>query len=294
MSDTTVHVNGTPATVETLTRFMFAGFAHFTAMQVRQGAVRGLDLHLRRLREASDELFGTHMPDVEIVSALSSALDAHFAPSQPTATPEETSAHAYTTSERSVSLSCFIAPTSGGPSASLADRRPVPLDVIVKIGPAHELKPTSLAFDVVEHQRHLPAIKHVGEVAKTHYLRTARTKGFDDAAFVDQRGRLSEATIWNLAFFDGRSVIWPEAQILPGVTMQILRRQLQARGVPQSSRAVTVSTLAQEGLAAVAMNSWTSGVPIDRLGGVCLTGDGEAFAHLLREAYASEPPQRVG
>lgn len=50
-------------------------------------------------------------------------------------------------------------------------------------------------------------MKHIGEVAKTYLLRQAVAQGFDDAAFVDRRGRLSEATIWNLAFWDGAAVV---------------------------------------------------------------------------------------
>lgn len=35
-----------PATATDLAPLAFAGYAHFTAMQVRGGGVRGLDLHL--------------------------------------------------------------------------------------------------------------------------------------------------------------------------------------------------------------------------------------------------------
>ena len=76
----------------------------------------------------------------------------------------------------------------------------------------------------------LPEVKHVGEVAKTYLLREAASQGHDDAAFVDRHGRLSEATIWNLAFWDGESVVWPRAAMLGGTTMGIVRRQLERLG----------------------------------------------------------------
>ncbi|MFD2623150.1 aminotransferase class IV [Streptomyces chumphonensis] len=69
------------------------------------------------------------------------------------------------------------------------------------------------------HERHPPAVEHLGEVAKTYYLRQAAAQGRDDAAFVDGRGRLGEATICNLAFWDGTSVVWPRAPKLDGTTM---------------------------------------------------------------------------
>jgi hypothetical protein len=53
-----VQINGEPATAEDLAPLAFAGYGHYTSMQVRERAVRGLDLHLERLRRGSVELFG--------------------------------------------------------------------------------------------------------------------------------------------------------------------------------------------------------------------------------------------
>lgn len=39
-----------------ITRLAFSGFAHFTALQVRNRMVKALDLHLNRLHKASIEL----------------------------------------------------------------------------------------------------------------------------------------------------------------------------------------------------------------------------------------------
>ncbi|WP_233196720.1 aminotransferase class IV [Verrucosispora sp. ts21] len=146
------------------------------------------------------------------------------------------------------------------------------------------------ALDVVSHQRDLAGIKHVGEVAKTWYLRQARARGFDDAVFEDGTGRLSEATIWNLAFWDGETVIWPHVDLLPGITMQILTRQLAHLGVAQQTRDIHRADLT-ENLAGVVMNSWTPAIPVSRLGDRLLA-DGTTFAHLLHEAYRNEPATR--
>ena len=129
-------------------------------------------------------------------------------------------------------------------------------------------------------------MKHVGEVAKTLFLRQAVTRGFDDAAFEDSEGRLSEATIWNLAFWDGSSVIWPEASILTGVTMQILQRQLSALGVDQKTQPIRRNeSLGQ--LAGVVMNSWPPGIAIARIGDQRLITDAD-FTGLLHSAYQHE------
>src|SRR5882757_6440197 len=71
-----VQRNGQAATAETLAPLTFAGYAHFTAMQVRESQVRGLDLHLERLRSASMVLFGQALPDDRVRSYLRAALQA--------------------------------------------------------------------------------------------------------------------------------------------------------------------------------------------------------------------------
>ena len=50
--------NGASPTADQLRALALNGYGHFTAMQVRGGRVRGLDLHLARLDQATDELFG--------------------------------------------------------------------------------------------------------------------------------------------------------------------------------------------------------------------------------------------
>lgn len=257
------YLNGRPATAGDLAPLAFAGFAHFTAMQVRERSARGLDLHLERLRAASDELFGRHLPDERLRGLLSSA--AADAP------PD-------------VSLSCFV---TLPPGEVLGPRGNAELDVLIRVTDPVTPSPDPLTLDVVRHERHLPHLKHVGEVAKTQFFRQATARGFDDAAFTDGSGRLSEATIWNLAFWDGDSVIWPEADVLPGTTMQILARRLASRGIDQVTRAVRTRDLT-DGLAAVVMNSWSPGIAIARIASQPLA-DGQAFVRLLREAYDSEP-----
>lgn len=71
-----VQRNGLAATADELTPLAFAGYAHFTAVQVRGGRVRGLDLHLARLRSASLEMFGRALPDDQVVSYLRTAVRA--------------------------------------------------------------------------------------------------------------------------------------------------------------------------------------------------------------------------
>ncbi|ARQ70062.1 aminotransferase class IV family protein [Streptomyces marincola] len=259
-----VHRDGRAANAADLAPLAFAGYAHFTAMQVRGGRVRGLDLHLARLRSASVQLFGLALPDDEVLSRLRAALGA--APAD-------------------LSLTATVFSPAGEFTAAVDGVRP---SLLLRAEPPATGPEGPLALDVVPHERVLPAVKHVGEVAKTWYLRQAAARGFDDAAFLDRRGRLSEATIWNLAFWDGSAVVWPVAGMLTGTTMGILRRQLDRLGVPQRDREVTPADLpALAG--AVVMNSWTPGIAVHRIGPTPLP-EAPDFVDLLHRAHRAEPP----
>ncbi|MFC3454149.1 aminotransferase class IV family protein [Amycolatopsis speibonae] len=253
MSSHVAQRNGETATAEDLAPLAFAGFAHFTAMQVRDGLIRGLDLHLDRLRTASTELFGAALPDDRIRSYLRKALESCPA---------------------DVSMTVTI-------------HLPGDLEVLVRTRPPAAGPAGPLALTAVEYERVLPAIKHTGEMAKSYFRRQAVLEGFDDAAFLDRQGRFSEATIWNLAFWDGDTVVWPDAGLLRGTTMGIARRRLGALGVPQRDQEITLADL--PGLAgAVVMNSWTPGVAVRRIGATPLP-EAPSFVAVLHQAYETEP-----
>lgn len=258
-----IHRNGQPASAADLGPLAFAGYAHFTAMQVRDGRVRGLDLHLARLRSASMEMFGQALPDDTVRHRLRTAIQASPANHSLVAT-------VYTPAGEF---------TVAGPDAGL--------DILVRSSPPADGPSGPLALAAFEHERMLPQVKQVGEIAKTYLLRQAAARGFDDAAFMDRQGRLSEASIWNLAFWDGAAVIWPEAAMLRGTTMGIVQRQLARLGVPQHMRAITLADLPGLRGAAV-MNSWTPGVAVSRIGEARMP-PAPAFLQWLHQAYAAEP-----
>jgi branched-subunit amino acid aminotransferase/4-amino-4-deoxychorismate lyase len=256
-----VHRNGRPATTADLTPLAFAGYAHFTAMQVRGHRVRSLDLHLDRLRRASVEMYGRDVSGERLRAALRAAIEAGPA---------------------DASLMATVYSSAGEYTAAGGE-----LDILVRTGPATSGPDGPLRLATVEHERTLPAVKHVGEVAKTWYLRQAVAQGFDDVAFLDRRGRLSEGSIWNLAFWDGTAVVWPVAEMLTGVTMATVQRQLESLGVPQRSTEVTIADLpALSG--AVVMNSWTPGIAVHGIGQVAVPA-APAFVQLLHQAYRAEP-----
>lgn len=256
-------LDGHDATELDLSPLAFSGFAHFTAMQIRNGAVRGLDLHLERLREASKSLFGQAHSDDEVREILRAAV-------------------AEGPSDLSLTATVFSRSGEFRPAGSGKD-----LGLLVRTAPPANGPDGPLRLDVVRHDRQMAEIKHVGEGSKTYYLRRAISNGFDDAAYIDAERCLSEATIWNLAFWDGESVIWPEAAILRGVTMQILTRQLSAGGVSQKQVRVALESV-RNFEAGVVMNSWTPGIAIAAIGSTPMDRE-SSFLRLLQKAYEQEP-----
>ena len=256
-------IDGKPADPDTLSGLAFAGFAHFTAMQVRGGGIRGLDLHLGRLGSASEKLFGTSLSSVEVQEQLR---------------------HALALSQSDLSLTVTVFDSNG---EFTNDGRAPSLHTLIRTGPASTGPTGPLALAVYEHERFMPDIKHVGEGAKTVLMRRARVAGFDDAAFINRRGVLTEASIWNLAFFDRDAVVWPDAEILTGTAMSTVQRQLTLMGVPQETRTLTPAT-ARELDAAVVMNSWTPGIAVCRIAGESMPVRPDLVG-LLHDAYAAEP-----
>jgi len=258
-----VHRNGRPATAVELAPLAFLGYAHFTSMQVRGGQVRGLDLHLERLRAASSKLFGHALPDEKVREFLRAAIAA--GPSD-------------------LTLTATVYPPAGEFTVDATDVEPA---VLVRTGPAAFGPEGPLSLAVVDHERFMPTIKHVGEPAKTYFLRRAAEQGFDDAVMVDRHGRVSEATIWNLAFWDGEAVVWPDAAILAGTAMGIVQRQLDRLEVRQRVREVKVADLPLLA-GALVMNSWTPGISVRRIGDVPLP-DAPTFLELFHRAHRAEP-----
>jgi branched-subunit amino acid aminotransferase/4-amino-4-deoxychorismate lyase len=189
-----IEIDGRSATAEQL--WEVSGFGHFTAMQVRGGRVRGLDLHLRRLDDSCRELSGSPL-DGELVRRLIR--------------------HALA-EDVDVTVRAYVYHADAGTSV-----------MVVVLPPG--LPPTSpQRLMSVDHVRPVAHIKHAGGFAQTFYGRAARAKGYDDAVFTTPDGLIAESTIANIGFFQGAGVVWPDAALLRGITMQLLDRHLAMHG----------------------------------------------------------------
>lgn len=249
---------GRPATSEQLAAAL-VNYGHFTSLQVRAGAVQGLDLHLQRLQRGTAELFATALEQTRVRDAMADALrQAEVA-------------------DASLRVTVF------SPAFDFRDPlAPVPVEVLVAVSAPLALETPRRVRSVI-HQRELPEVKHVGTFGLFQQRRAAMRAGFDDALFRDAEGHFSEGTTWNLALHDGQRLLWPQAPALRGTAEALLQA-----GWPSSQlhRPVTCEELPQMH-AAFACNA--SGIwPLTAIDGQALPGS-HALAQQGRAVLAQVP-----
>lgn len=192
-----IEIDGCPPSAEALWSIASA-FGHFTAMQVRGGRTRGLELHLRRLEAANRELFDAGLDGDRVRHLVRHALDGRT----------------------DASVRVYVFESDGEPATMVTVKEPAGLA-------------TPQRLRSVEYQRPDAHLKHLA-TGQSYYSRLSRRNGFDDALFLSADGRVSESATANVAFFDDDGVVWPEGPLLHGITMQLLERALPDAGVPSS------------------------------------------------------------
>jgi branched-subunit amino acid aminotransferase/4-amino-4-deoxychorismate lyase len=205
-----IHIDGEEPTVGDLAHAAMVNYGHFTAMQVRAGAVRGLDKHLVRLQTAHAELFGTEL-DLQRVR--------HF-----------------------MRLAAAEQPDSYLRVTVFEAEPGTPL-VMTILRPPIEANLTPQTLLPVTYSRPFAHIKHVGSFAQILHSVDAERQGFDDALLVAEDGRICETTIANIGFIDGTNLVWPNGPALHGITWQILDERLTADPIATSRAPLTLGTV---------------------------------------------------
>jgi branched-subunit amino acid aminotransferase/4-amino-4-deoxychorismate lyase len=209
--------HGRAATAEVLAAAALVNYGHFSTMQVRDGAVRGLDLHLQRLQQANMALFGSALPAERVRDELRAALAA------------------------SGRADAALRVTVFSPAFSLrrADADGA-VDLLVSLAAPAQADPAPLRLRSSAFAREAPQFKHVGTFAAFHQRRLAQQAGSDDALFVDAQGRVMEGPTWNLGLWDGTCLHWPQAPALRGTQQRLLQAGLAALGVAQRERPLSL------------------------------------------------------
>jgi branched-chain amino acid aminotransferase len=236
-------------------------YGHFTSMQVRDGRVDGLDLHFERLDRSSREVFGQPVSADRVRALLRTALD-----------------HAGS-GDLSIRVNAF---------ASDDDAEP---NLLIRVGPPIDPGGRPLRLRAFQHERAVPHIKHTGTFDLVYYGRKAQNAGYDDALFHTTTGEISEASIWNICFARGTTIVFPSAPILPGIRQQTLQRGLTTC---ETTRVQLTDLTTYD--AAYLTNSIDPALPVATI----TTADGTTTytAHppsstTITKAYQDVPPQPI-
>jgi branched-subunit amino acid aminotransferase/4-amino-4-deoxychorismate lyase len=229
----TIKVNGREADKAAVSLLEHEGWGHFTAIQVRGGRTRGLDLHLSRLQAAHQEIYGRELDGLEVRTRIRHALGAR--------------------PDASVRVYGYWA------------------GLIVTVRGPQEMPRRPHAMTAVQFQRPLARLKHVGSWGQGRFREAALAAGFDEGLLTDQTGQISEGTITNVGFWRDGITIWPEAPKLDGITMLVLRRQLTAAGIRQAEEPVRVQDLARyQGMILCNSHGWA---PVGRVDDLIIPQD---------------------
>ncbi|GHC41702.1 aminotransferase class IV [Streptomyces flavofungini] len=276
---TRLEIDGLPGTADTLRARALDGFGHFTAMQVRGGKVRGLGLHLDRLDAANRELFDQGLDGDRVRELIRHALagdgsgDGDQEGGSATGSAEST-----TGLIGDASVRVYVHAPGGTPSLMVTVRAPTELPVT--------MADRAQALKSVPYVRPVAHIKHLGGFGQAYHGREARRAGYDEALLTGHDGLISEGAITNVAFFDGRELVWPDAPHLAGITMRLLRAGLADAGLPTRLAPVRLRDLPSY-RAALVMNSW--GVsPVSRVDDLDLPLD-EKLMGTVAEVYEAAP-----
>ncbi|WP_330177723.1 aminotransferase class IV family protein [Streptomyces sp. NBC_01498] len=260
-----MELNGRVPDPEQLKALGLTNYGHFTTMRVDGQRVRGMELHMERLGRDCRVVFGAALDTGRVREYVRRAVRAHG---------DGTSFV--------VRVSVFDPGLDIGHPSS-----PATPHVLVTTRPAGAMALPPLRVKTVPYVRDLPAVKHLGLFGALHARREAQLAGYDDALFHGSDGLVSEGGTWNVGFVDAAgSVVWPEGDVLPGVTMALLQRHHAHITAPVTLGAVGAMA------AAFATNTSIGVRAVAAVDDIALPTDHPVLT-AMRETYLSLPGEAV-
>lgn len=255
-------LNGRPVTPDALLTLALANYGHFTSMRVDNQRVRGLGLHMERLVRDCRAVMGAELDPERVLGYVRQAAG-------------------------DLTGSFVVRVTIFDPAVTLG--RPDKADnphILVTVRPAADLPMPPLRVKSVRYERDVPTVKHAGLFGALYARRTAILDGADDALFIGPEDHVSEGGTWNVGFIGEDDVVWPKADVLPGVTMALLQ---------QSGHHLTAPvTLAEaQGMQAAFATNTTIGVrALSSIDDVPMATEHPLLTQ-LRDSYLAIPGERL-
>ncbi|MFC8527193.1 aminotransferase class IV family protein [Nocardia sp. NPDC057227] len=259
-----MELNGDPITQYQLAALGLVGYGHFTSMRVEHGAVRGLSQHLDRLTRDCRTVFGTDLDTGHLRALIRRVLPENGAPVI-------------------VRVTLFDPDLPLGRPGDTAAPQP-----LISWRAAPELPSRPLSLRSAVYSRDLPHTKHIGLFGALHQRRLAQQDGADDVLFTNPDGTITKIATSNIGVITGGRLIWPQAEVLAGITMRLLSQTL---GDDVITKPITLAELPAID-AAVATNAAVGVRAISRIDDVELP-DHHPLIDQLRTEYEAIPAQRI-
>jgi branched-subunit amino acid aminotransferase/4-amino-4-deoxychorismate lyase len=259
-----VTLDGKPVSADDLLPLTLTSYGHFTSMRVgADGSIRGLALHMERLVRDCKAVWGTGLDTDRVRGYVRDGLEGQSGP-------------------------CVVRVTVYDPKVEMG--HPADADephIMVSVRGAGAMPPEPLRAMSVPYERDLPEVKHCGLFGALHARRTAQLAGYGDALFIGHDGLVSEGGTWNVGFVaqDG-TLVWPQAPVLPGVTVALLQQHAEHR--------IAAVTLEQaKSMAAVFATNTSIGVrPLSAIDETEFPSEHPVLSQ-LQEAYLSIPGETL-
>ena len=239
-----IEIDGAAASVDRLQAVTLGSYGHFTAMQVRDCRVRGLDRHLIRLDAANKEMFGAGLDPAVIRSHIRHALG----------------------DDRDATVRVYVQEADGKPA------------VMVTVRPPGGLPDRPWRLRSVPYQRPLAHLKRATDFGQNFYQRLVNAAGFDEALLTGPDALISEGSMTNVCFAADGGVVWPAGPVLNGITMQLVRAGLAAAGVPSRSEHIRLSGLTS--FTAAFVTNARGIEPVGQIDGIGFAADAGLLASL--------------
>lgn len=259
-----MELNGSPISQSELAALGLVGYGHFTSMRVENRAVRGLSQHMDRLTRDCRTVFDAELDPERVRHLIRRAV-------------------ADTDIAVVVRITVFDPRIALGRPGAEADPH-----VLVTWREAPPVPQAPMTLRSAVYTRDLPKTKHVGLFGALYQRRLAQRDGADDVLFTNADGTITEIATSNIGVISEGQLIWPQAEVLPGITMRLLSQTLDEEVVVKP---ITLAELPHVD-AAVATNAAVGVRAIARIDDIDLPVDHEMIDR-LRAEYESIPPQRI-